>query len=161
MDALGKSPIPVPLLITGKLAMLCCWLFFIVKIQGIEMLYDSTSTQIIAGVIILSGVLFIVLGFICLGNSVSVGLPREKTEFRTHGIFCITRNPLYLGGFLICAASCLYSVHPLNFILFAIAYAIHHSIILKEEKFLEKTFGNQWLEYKKQVPRYLRLKFGI
>jgi protein-S-isoprenylcysteine O-methyltransferase Ste14 len=159
MDALGKCPIPLPLLITGKFCMVCSWLFFIVKNQGIEMLYDSTASQIISGILAAAGILFIVLGFICLGNSVSVGLPREKTEFRSHGIFCLTRNPLYLGGFLICAASCLYSIHPLNFILFAIAFAIHHSIILKEEKFLESAFGRRWIDYKQRVPRYLRLKF--
>ena len=159
MDALGKSPIPVPLLITGKLCMLFCWLFFIVKNQGIEMLYDSTAAQIIAGIFAAAGILSVVFGFICLGNSVSVGLPREKTEFRSHGIFCLTRNPLYLGGFLICAASCLYAMHPVNFALFAVAFVIHHSIVLREEKFLESAFGKQWTDYKQRVPRYLRLKF--
>ncbi len=159
MDALGKSPIPVPLLITGKVSMLCCWLFFIAKNQGMGILYSSNALQLIAAVLAAAGVIFIVSGFICLGNSISVGLPREKTEFRCNGIFRITRNPLYFGAFLICAASCLYAVHPVNFILFAIAFAIHHSIILKEEKFLESVFGKQWMDYKQRVPRYLRLKF--
>jgi len=31
MEPIGKSPIPVPLLISGKIAMLFCWLFFLVK----------------------------------------------------------------------------------------------------------------------------------
>ena len=87
MDALGKSPIPVPLLITGKLCMLFCWLFFIVKNQGIEMLYDSTAAQIISGILAAAGVLFIVSGFICLGNSVSVGLPEGKNRIQVSWYF--------------------------------------------------------------------------
>jgi hypothetical protein len=31
MEPLGKSPIAIPLLITGKAAMLFCWLFFLAK----------------------------------------------------------------------------------------------------------------------------------
>ena len=159
MDALGKSPVPLPLLITGKFCLLCCWFFFAVKNQGIKMLFNSTAAQMISGILAAAGVIFIVSGFICLGNSISVGLPREKTEFRCNGIFRITRNPLYFGAFLICAASCLYSIHPFNFILFAAAFAIHHKIILKEEKFLESAFGEKWIQYRLKVPRYFRFKF--
>jgi hypothetical protein len=31
MEPIGKSPIPIPLLITGKIAILFCWLFFLAK----------------------------------------------------------------------------------------------------------------------------------
>ena len=54
-----------------------------------------------------------------------------------------------------CAGSCLYSIHVVNFLLLVITVAIHHSFVLKEEQFLEKRFGNNWLDYKKRVHRYL------
>lgn len=156
MQPIGKSPIPVPLLILGKIAMLCNWLFFLVKSSDIgTMLYDSKLTQWLGIVLFGAGLLIVILGFFGLGSSVSVGLPEEKTVLKTGGIYQFSRNPMYLGGFVMCLGSCVYSIHTVNFILFAITIAVHHSIVLKEEQFLEKRFGNSWLDYNKQVRRYL------
>jgi protein-S-isoprenylcysteine O-methyltransferase Ste14 len=155
MEPIGKSPIPVPLLITGKIAMLFCWLFFLVKTSNIlTMHYDSLTTQWFGIALYAAGLIIVILGFFGLGSSVSVGLPKEATKFKTGGIYCFSRNPMYLGGFVMCTGSCVYSIHIVNFILFAIAFAIHHSIVLKEEEFLEERFGNNWVDYKKKVRRY-------
>lgn len=155
MDPIGKAPIPWPIVIVGKLALLCCILFFMAKSFGITMLYDSAVTQLIGYLLAVAGFAIVTLGFVYLGKSVSVGLSREETELKTLGVYRITRNPLYFGGFLICSGSCFYSIHPANFFLFALTVVIHHSIILKEEQFLEHRFGQQWLEYKKRTPRYV------
>ena len=156
MEPIGKSPIPVPLLITGKIATLFCWLFFLAKTTNIlTMHYDSQTTQWIGIVLYALGLIIVVLGFFGLGSSVSVGLPEEQTKLKTGGIYQFSRNPMYLGGFLMCLGSCFYSIHIINYILFAITVAVHHSIVLKEEEFLEERFGNNWVEYKKKVRRYL------
>jgi protein-S-isoprenylcysteine O-methyltransferase Ste14 len=155
MEPIGKSPIPVLLLITGKIAMLFCWLFFIAKTTNLlTMHYDSQTTQWIGSALYAVGLLIVILGFFGLGSSVSVGLPEEKTVLKTGGIYQFSRNPMYLGGFVMCAGSCFYSVHIINFILFAITFSIHHTIVLKEEQFLEKRFGNSWLGYMKKIRRY-------
>ena len=155
MEPFGKSPIPVPMLILGKLCLLFCWLFFLVKNSGTEMIFDNSITQAIALLFALVGFGIVVVGFIYLGKSVSVGFPQEKTELKTSGIYRITRNPLYLGAFLICTGSCLYTMHVVNFLLCLAGIGIHHWIVTKEENFLEERFGTEWLEYKKRVPRYL------
>ena len=156
MEPIGKSPIPVPLLITGKIAMLFCWLFFLAKTSNsLTLHYDSQTTQWIGIALYAFGLIIVILGFFGLGSSVSVGLPEEKTILKTGGIYQFSRNPMYLGGFVCCAGSCVYSIHFINFILFAITFAIHHSIVLKEEEFLEKRFGDRWIEYKNRVYRYL------
>ena len=157
MDAIGKSPVAFPVLILGKLTFICCWLFFVVKNLGVEMIYDSTITRIAGVIMIVVGISILTLGITNLGKSVSVGLSREKTELKTHGIFRLTRNPIYLGCLIACAGSCLLAMHIINIVLFAITLIVHHSIILKEEEFLEKRFGEKWLEYKLAVPRYIRL----
>jgi len=155
MEPIGKSPIPVPLLITGKIATLFCWLFFLAKTTNIlTMHYDSQTTQWIGIALYALGLIIVILGFFGLGSSVCVGLPEEATNFKTGGIYCFSRNPMYLGGFVMCLGSCVYSIHIINFILFAITFSIHHTIVLKEEQFLEKRFGNSWLGYKKKVRRY-------
>lgn len=156
MEPIGKSPIPIPFLITGKIAMLFCWLFFLTETSGIlTMHYDSQTTQWIGIALFAAGLIIVILGFFGLGSSVSVGLPEEKTVLKTGGIYQFCRNPMYLGGFVMCIGSCVYSIHIVNFLLLVITAAIHHSIVLKEEQFLEKRFGNIWLDYKKKVRRYL------
>ena|SRR3972149_3768663 len=156
MEPIGKSPIPVPLLISCKIAMLFCWLFFLTKTSStFTMHYDSLITQWIGIALYAAGLVIVILGFFGLGSSVSVGLPEEKTILKTKGIYQVSRNPMYLGGFVMCIGSCVYSIHIVNFILFVITVVIHHSIVLKEEQFLEKRFGSSWLNYKKKVHRYL------
>ena len=156
MEPIGKSPISVPLLFSGKIAMLFCWLFFLAKTSNtLTMHYDSLTTQWIGIALYAAGLVIVILGFFGLGSSVSVGLPEEQTKLKTKGIYQFSRNPMYLGGFVMCVGSCVYSIHFLNFILFAITVAVHHSIVLNEEVFLEKRFGNNWLEYKNKVHRYL------
>jgi protein-S-isoprenylcysteine O-methyltransferase Ste14 len=156
MDPIGKSPVPVPILVLGKLAVAACWLFFLVKALGIDpMLYDSALTRSLGVVLVVAGFVLLALGFIYLGRSVSVGLPQEETELKTRGVYRITRNPMYFGGFLVCIGSCLIFIHPVNFLLCALAIGTHHTIVIREERFLEERFGEQWLEYKQRVPRYI------
>lgn len=156
MDPIGKSPVAVPVLILGKTAMAICLLFFLIKpkLQG-ALLYDSLLAERLGMLLGIVGLAFAVLGFVYLGRSLSVGFPEEATELKTRGIYRITRNPLYLGGFTACVGSCLYSMHIVNILLCALTIGIHHRIILKEEGFLEKRFGQQWLDYKLRAPRYL------
>ena len=155
MEPIGKSPIPVTLLIMGKIALLFCWLFFLTKTTNtLTMHYDSLTTQWDGIALYALGFIILIFGFFGLGSSVSVGLPEEQTKLKTGGIYQFSRNPMYLGGFVMCAGSCFYSVHIINFILFAITFSIHHTIVLKEEQFLEKRFGNSWLGYMKKIRRY-------
>jgi protein-S-isoprenylcysteine O-methyltransferase Ste14 len=130
--------------------------FFLMKTRVSEsLLYDSALSGTIGAWLAIGGLAMVVLGFIDLGRSVSVGLPREATALKTGGIHRITRNPLYLGGFLACLGSCLYCMHPLNILSCVLTMVIHHRIVLREEVFLEERFGQQWLEYKQKIPRYL------
>lgn len=155
MEPIGKSPIPVFFLILGKLSLICCSFFFLIKIFNVDsMLFDSDITMIIGIAVYATGLFLITLSIINLGSSISVGLPNEMTVLKTNGLYQISRNPIYFGAFVLCAGSCLIAPHPLNFLFFIIVLIIHHQIIKKEEIFLEKRFGQEWLNYKKQVNRY-------
>lgn len=158
MDPLGNPPLPWPVVIVGKLAMLGSMLFYFAEATNIPMLYDSVWADVIGSLLAAAGLTLVILGFVHLGKSISVGLSRENTQLKTSGIYTVTRNPLYCGGFLICAGSCLHSIHPTNLFLFFLTIVIHHNIILKEEAFLEKRFGERWLEYKRRTPRYLVIR---
>jgi protein-S-isoprenylcysteine O-methyltransferase Ste14 len=156
VDIIGKSPVPVPVLLIGKIGFAGCSLFFIVKMMNVvTMLYDSDATRVVGAGLYAVGLAMVIISLVHLGQSAAVGIPERRTELKTHGLYRFTRNPIYLGGFLMCAGSCLFSIHPLNFLFFAIAVAVHVRIVIREEEFLEKRFGQEWLDYKRRVPRYI------
>jgi protein-S-isoprenylcysteine O-methyltransferase Ste14 len=156
MDFIGKSPISTPVLIIGKVTLFACFVFFLVKTFAIDtMLYDSILTQTVGVVLYVGGLVILIVAIVQLGQSVAVGIPERSTELKTQGLYRLTRNPIYVGAFIMCAGSCLYAIHVVNFLLFAVAIGIHHQIVTKEEQFLEKRFGQQWIEYKQRVPRYV------
>ncbi|MBL7961857.1 isoprenylcysteine carboxylmethyltransferase family protein [bacterium] len=153
---IGRSPINPFLFVVGKLAFIASGFFFLITIiVPVSLLYSSRVTSIIGIMLLVTG--FCLAGFALfhLGESVAVGLPDRETALKTRGLYRFSRNPVYVGGILMCIGSCLYVIHFLNILLFIIALMIHHAIILKEEEYLEKKFGPAWLEYKKRVPRYI------
>ena len=86
------------------------------------------------------------------------GLPTsDKHNLHTKGIFSISRHPLYLGFILITASSCLFYPNTLNILSFIAIWIIHHFIIIKEEEFLTLKYGNEYVEYKKKVKKYLNI----
>ena len=83
--------------------------------------------------------------------------PLEKsTALVTHGVFRVSRNPMYLGIVLILLGIALFlgSLTP-YLVVFLFAIFIDIVFIRFEEKKLEETFGEAWLEYKKSVRRWI------
>jgi protein-S-isoprenylcysteine O-methyltransferase Ste14 len=156
MEPIGKPPIATPLLVAGKLALLYCWLFPLAARTGIAATPGAGGAVTAAGIALYAaGIVLATLSFVSLGKSLAVGLPESPTELKTGGVYRISRNPIYLAAYTVCAGSCVLAPHPVNFALFAAAVAIHHRIILSEEKFLEARFGGAYIGYKRRVRRYL------
>jgi protein-S-isoprenylcysteine O-methyltransferase Ste14 len=83
--------------------------------------------------------------------------PLEKsTALVTHGVFRVSRNPMYLGIVLILLGIALFlgSLTP-YLVVFLFAIFIDIVFIRFEEKKLEEIFGEAWLEYKKSVRRWI------
>lgn len=89
-----------------------------------------------------------------LGASVRVGLPKDHTALKTHGLYRFSRNPIYTGIFLAISGSCVLVPHWVNLATAACAAAIHHLIVLGEERFLDARFGAEWRDYRRRVRRY-------
>lgn len=72
------------------------------------------------------------------------------------GVFTYTRNPMYIGYFLILLGivTFIQSVSLLIFVPF-FALFVNFVILPWEEKQLEKRFGRDYLQYKKKVTRWL------
>ena len=85
----------------------------------------------------------------------------EKTNLVTSGIYSISRNPAFLG-FDLMYVGILFSFFNW-YLCFATIFTVvffHLQIVNVEEDFLIEAFGQEYIEYKKKVFRYLgRKKF--
>jgi protein-S-isoprenylcysteine O-methyltransferase Ste14 len=77
-------------------------------------------------------------------------------ELLTEGPYGVSRNPMYVGWMLIQAgiAFLANTAWPLALLPLEIAYT-HGNEVRREEQFLEQEFGDEYLEYRSRVPRYL------
>lgn len=116
------------------------------------------SVQYIAGfsVIALAGVIVVsaVLQFRRASTSFSTFAP--ATHLVTRGPYRLSRNPGYLALSLLyvgigVAADNLWIVAGLVPILIV----MHYGVIVREEQYLERTFGEEYLEYKASVRRWV------
>ncbi len=112
------------------------------------------SQKLIAAILLIPADLIVVPAYISMGIVTHIGLPAEKHELRTGGIYKISRNPMYSSFFFLNTATFLYLPSVLLLVVMIYGMVVHHFIILSEEKYLEKEFGQTYLNYKKQVPRY-------
>jgi len=157
MNLIGKTTIHPVLFYTGKITGYMIWLISLATFLGYEIFGKQSNEVLMILSYILFGVALIVstLSMINLGRSATLGLPTEETEFKTGGLYKISRNPMYLGFGLLTIASIVYNASLVVLIFGVYSLTIYHFIILGEEKFLEKRFGEKYLAYKGKVGRYL------
>lgn len=83
-----------------------------------------------------------------------ISLTPQKTLI-TSGPYRFSRNPLYLGGnvFIFFGAALLLG-SPAGLIITAIHLPLMDLFIRREERQLERAFGEEWVRYKKRVRRW-------
>ena len=102
---------------------------------------------------------FFLLSVLCMKDSWRAGIPdKDKTELVTTGIYRYSRNPAFLGFDLMYVGVLLMYGNLLVLGFSAFAVVMLHLQILQEEEYLESAFGSAYIEYKKQVLRYLGRK---
>jgi protein-S-isoprenylcysteine O-methyltransferase Ste14 len=88
-----------------------------------------------------------------IGTNTRPSLP--TLALGTTGIFTWTRNPMYVGGSLALLGIAIgFALDWVILLLVASLPLIHYGIILREERYLERKFGDEYQRYKKKVPRY-------
>lgn len=156
MEIIGKPATNKFFFVVAKASLLgnIVFIFLHNKVQVLFQL--STEIQLLVLLLLfIAGALVLTISLINLGSSLRVGLPEEQTILKTHGLYAISRNPIYLGMFMLCAASFLFVPHWLNFVFFALVVLFHHQIVKGEERFLLQRFGQEWVNYTKKVRRYV------
>ena len=81
---------------------------------------------------------------------------RPVARLVTDGPFRYTRNPGYLGlAMLYAGIAVLRNALWAILLLPVVVYVIQREVIGREERYLERTFGEEYLAYKAQVRRWL------
>ena len=72
------------------------------------------------------------------------------------GPYRFTRNPMYLGLALMYAGAALWLQLSWGLLLLPVVLSlVHYSVILREERYLERRFGEAYRNYRTQVRRWL------
>lgn len=137
----------------------------IVPIQIISIIFDLSvlvgGVRFVGASLGIIGDIFFLIAVVTMKDSWRAGIPSEdKTAIITYGIYKISRNPAFLGFDLMYIGICLIYCNALTIVFTLFAVIMLHLQILSEEKYLEKTFGDEYTDYKKKVFRYFGRKCG-
>jgi protein-S-isoprenylcysteine O-methyltransferase Ste14 len=83
--------------------------------------------------------------------------PSQPTlALATTGMFTWTRNPMYVGGsFALLGIAIGFALDWVILLLALSLPLVHYGVILREEHYLERKFGDEYRRYQAKVPRYL------
>jgi protein-S-isoprenylcysteine O-methyltransferase Ste14 len=153
VHALGKPTIWQPAFYLAKVSLtvsLCVLLWKAVMRGGeLPLFWAFTYFLLLTG-----GTSLVTLGFCELGRNLRMGLPDEDTSLITGGVYRFSRNPIYLGLFLLMGASVIYAPSWVNLGAALASVGLHHWIVLAEERYLAARF-DAYRSYRTSVHRYL------
>ena len=83
-------------------------------------------------------------------------------QLNSSGIYSVVRHPLYLGNYLMWIGIVLFTKNFSFTIIVSLLYWIYYErIMFAEERFLEKKFGEGYLEWSKKVPAFIPRMSGF
>lgn len=160
-DQIGKGKVGFVKFVevTMKIAAVLVFTVGLVSIL-IETCHDLTIVRIIGAVVSVVGTIIFLVAVQTMRDSWRAGVSKtDKTELITNGIYQISRNPAFLGFDLLYIGTLLMFFNWTLCILTIFAIVMYHlQIVCVEEEFLLATFGNEYLQYKKKVCRYIGRK---
>jgi len=112
---------------------------------------------ILGAMLVLAGIALIFGGFITQKRAGTDPIPfNPSTRIVAHGLYRFTRNPMYVG-FAFCTLGITMLVDS-TWMLFAAPIGlvlIDRLVIAREEKYPERKFGEEYLNYKGRVRRWI------
>jgi protein-S-isoprenylcysteine O-methyltransferase Ste14 len=113
--------------------------------------------KVAGGLLFILGALLVAWGRVTMMRAGTNVPPHKPTlAIVTDGPFRFTRNPLYFGGTAAYLGLSLGFNLVWAFILLApMLFLLNWGIVRREERYLEKKFGETYLVYKARVPRWL------
>lgn len=135
----------------------------IVVVQLASVIFEwsmmPASCRLTGFLIAMAGDIIFLVSVIKMKDSWRAGIPEnDSTSLVTDGIYKFSRNPAFLGFDLMYIGMLLLYMNIATIVFTAFAVTMLHMQILQEERYLQDIFGDEYLEYKKHVFRYLGRK---
>ncbi len=106
------------------------------------------------------GTLFIFFGEIL--RFVSSGTLKKFEGVTRNGIYAYTRNPLYIGSFFLGTGACIIGRNLLfTGVFFFLFILLYGRVILREERYLVKRYGEDYARYLEEIPRFIPRKINL
>ncbi len=104
---------------------------------------------------LIRGIPFILLGEL-IRTWAAGSINKEYEKLTIWGPYAYTRNPLYVGSFLLGFGFVIMANQWVLLLIFLFLFLfVYRSTILDEENTLSRVFGEAFAEYKRKVPRFI------
>ena len=101
------------------------------------------------------GLIIYCLGIILYGISIINYAKPKRSGINLNGLYRVTRNPMYIAYFIY-FLGCVFLTQSWILLVLLIVFQISaHWIILSEERWCMKEFGEEYVNYMKRVGRYI------
>lgn len=122
----------------------------------ITYLQDVFSLKVAGLVISYFSLIWIFAAQMQMQDSWRIGIEEsEKTDLVNRGLFKISRNPIFLGVFVASIGFFLFIPSAVSFCLMVMSYVCISFQIRLEEQYLERKHGAVYLEYRRNVRRWI------
>jgi len=157
LDPTGELPVGKTLFLCSKYALVIPWGAMVLRSWGPGLAISERPVLFkwVALALWALGFALLFFGRFRLATSFRTGIAREQTHLKHDGIFGYSRNPMYLGIYATLLSASLYTLNPIVLAVGAFIAAVHHRIVLSEERHLRIVFGGTYEEYCRRVRRYL------
>jgi protein-S-isoprenylcysteine O-methyltransferase Ste14 len=154
----GQPPIDRLPFLASKYLAVAIWAAVGLRSWGLGWRPFALSAPLwLSGSLWIAGFALLFLGRSCLGAQLRIGLPGESTHLCKGGVYGLSRNPMYAGIDATIVAAVLYTGNPAILAAGAFVVAVHHRIIVAEERWLLHAFGGEYERYHDRVGRYATL----
>ncbi|MBL4933722.1 methyltransferase family protein [Clostridium paridis] len=126
------------------------------RINDLLKLWNNNLVSIVGLLVITAGIIFFCVAAITMKNSWRVGIDKStKSELITEGIYKYSRNPAFVGFYLMFIGLFFVYLDIITLIVMILNIYIMNRLVIEEEKHLEEMFGEEYIKYKDKTPRYL------
>ncbi|MFX1250865.1 MAG: methyltransferase family protein [Promethearchaeota archaeon] len=148
-----EHPLTHQIIISSAIVFLLVWIL------------DSFIFNLTAGLNIFIPLIFRVIVFgVFLGLGIVVGVSSHSALFSENHessalikteIYARVRHPLYLSMLLVYLALVLLTLSIISFGIWIVIFILFNTMATYEEKDLEKIFGDEYIQYRKNIPKWV------
>jgi len=128
------------------------------RIMPVDFIFSAWAVRLLVGmpILMISGIIALTATMVMMKSKTAINYNNPTTKFLLTGPFGFTRNPLYLSLLLAMFAIAVIA-NSLWYIIFLVImfFVFNFGIVAREERYLAKNFGDEYIQYKRKVRRWI------